>query len=176
MSLLARYSKFIIFGLLLLIGIQIPGFVSDYKKNLQARFAESQLGLTKFQETADRHFNGSLENLVEHYKTTNDPVVAEGGDGIQALVQRHLLLTDAIASTNRSVSSSYSHLAFNPVTDIRQQVWDNYDFTILLSQSALGFGLIFALLAIVILELIIFVLKVPFRSKSKRRKSALDIS
>ncbi len=167
MKKLFNYVKLITFSVLVLIGIQAPGLVSDYGKNLDARLAESKLSITPFQNTADKHFNGDIEKLINHYNGNGDQVLIEGGESISQVLVRHQLLQEAQASFKSSTFASYQHTLLSPISDIRQQVWDSYDFQVLLNKEVLLFGLIFALVIMIIVELFISLLELLKRRKNR---------
>ena len=48
------YLRLVLFGLGLLVGVQVPGFIDDYGKRVAAHRAESEESLTGFRETAAR--------------------------------------------------------------------------------------------------------------------------
>ncbi|WP_154245844.1 DUF2937 family protein [Kangiella sp. HZ709] len=164
---LLNYFKLITFSVLVLIGIQAPGFVSDYGKNLDARLAESKLSITPFQNTADKHFNGNIDKLINHYNNNGDQVLIEGGESISQVLMRHKLLQEAHASFKASTFASYQHTLLNPIADIRQQAWDSYDFQVLLNKEALLFGLIFALIIMSIVEILMSLLGLLKRRNSR---------
>ena len=71
---LRSYLRLILFTCGLLLGVQIPGLINDYSQRVEAHLLESREGLKGFQQTAQRFFNGDLEALVRHYRSSDDPV------------------------------------------------------------------------------------------------------
>lgn len=170
-GLIKKYISFISFGVALLIGIQLPTFVDEYGKNLEARYAESQNALSKFRDTANQYFDGNFEKLIQHYEQKKDPVVVEGGNSIRSIFERNQRLESAIKDFKRSMLSPYYQVVFNPILDVRKQAWENYSFTVALNQNNIIFGFIFALFLLLILELLFVVLK--FQLTFKKNKTAL---
>src|SRR3546814_884014 len=72
---LRSYLRLTLFALGLLVGVQVPGFIHAYGEHVGARRLEAQQGLTGFQDTAGRFFEGNLNALVEHYRASDDPVI-----------------------------------------------------------------------------------------------------
>ena len=46
---LLSYLRLVLFAAGLLIGVQVPGFISDYAKRVEAHLIEAQTGLSGFQ-------------------------------------------------------------------------------------------------------------------------------
>lgn len=61
-------------------------------KSPESHLIESQNALNEFQEDADKYFNGSLKKLITHYEKNDDQVFNAGGNSIQSLHDRNLLL------------------------------------------------------------------------------------
>ncbi|MBW2674963.1 MAG: DUF2937 family protein, partial [Deltaproteobacteria bacterium] len=60
MRVLYRYFLILIACAALLFGIQIPNFVDQYEKRLDAHFIEVENNLRGYQEIADRYYDGSV--------------------------------------------------------------------------------------------------------------------
>lgn len=146
----------LIFGVL--IGVQIPGFVSQYGQNLDARVAESSKGLSQFQQDADQYFNGNLQQLLEHYDRNQDPVIVAGGQSIKALVLRNQMLTQAQSNFHQSLYSPYLQVFVSPIAEIRQDVWNHYEYKVILNAEAISIGVIFGLMVLALSELALFIL------------------
>src|SRR5690554_3922963 len=91
-GMLRSYLRLTLFALGLLVGVQVPGFIQDYAQHVEARRLEAQQGLQGFQATARRFFHGDLDALVEHYRTSDDPVFQNDAQSVSALVERARLL------------------------------------------------------------------------------------
>ena len=55
---LLSYLRLVLFAVGLLVGVQVPGFISDYAKRVEAHLIEAQTGLRGFDATAQQFFNG----------------------------------------------------------------------------------------------------------------------
>jgi len=135
------YLRLILFTSGVLIGVQVPGFIDQYGKSLEAHLIESSISLKEFQEDAERYFDGSLDNLIAHYQNNPDPVIKDGGDSIAAIYNRNLTLTQAWATFTASTYSAYTHVILKPLYDIKNEVWSRYTYSIILSPSAIISGL-----------------------------------
>src|SRR3546814_8379983 len=71
---LLSYLRLVLFAIGLLVGVQVPGFISDYAKRVEAHLIEAQTGLQGFQGTANQFFKGDMQALVAHYRASEDPI------------------------------------------------------------------------------------------------------
>ncbi len=149
------YIRMFIFFGAALAGIQIPAFVDQYGKSLQAHLAESRIALTAFQDDADKYFGGSLEKLIAHYVGNTDQVFNEGGRSIQSIYDRNQLLAANLAQFQRSSWSAYTQAMLAPVADVREEVWNNYSYVIQLKPWAIAFGLVMGVIFASVAELVL---------------------
>ena len=73
-NLLKAYIRFAIFATGILIGIQVPSFVDQYAKRIDAHYQEVSFNISGFQKTANSLFGGDLEALIAYYDGSNDTV------------------------------------------------------------------------------------------------------
>jgi len=136
-----------------LVGIQVPFFVDQYGKSLESHYLESQKSIGEFQDDADKYFNGSIEALVTHYRNSGDAVFNDGGSSIQAIYSRYLLLKQSLSNFKSNAWNAYSQALFSPVSDVREEVKNNYSYAVKLDPEAVLLGLTTGLLLTVIIEL-----------------------
>ena len=67
MSVIYRYFLILIACISILLGIQIPSFVDQYEKRLDAHFLEVTNNLRGYQEIAEKFFNGSITELIKKH-------------------------------------------------------------------------------------------------------------
>ena len=147
------YLRLLLFTAGVLIGVQVPGFIDQYGKSLEAHLLESTLSLKEFQQDAQRYFDGSLDKLIAHYKNNPDPVIHDGGTSIAAIYSRNLVLTQAWSIFSTSTYSAYTHVILEPLNDIKSEVWSNYTYSIVLNGSAIISGLGCGFILSLIIEL-----------------------
>ncbi len=111
-----------------LLGVQLPFFVDQYGKSLESHLIESQNALNTFQGDADKFFNGSLEKLILHYKKNDDQVFNAGGNSIQSIYDRNVLLKQNLFDFQSSAWRAYEQAVFHPVADVKAEVWKNYSY------------------------------------------------
>lgn len=146
-----------------LAGIQVPVFVDQYGKSLESHLIESRNALDKFQDDADKYFDGSLENLIAHYKNNEDQVFNEGGDSIQSIYDRNLMLRKRFEQFQSSPWAAYTQALVSPVPEVRKEVWENFSYAVQLKPNSIAFGLISGLVITLLIELLLraLVFKVP---------------
>lgn len=163
MSVFTSYLRIILLIFGVLAGIQLPGFVDQYGKSLNAHLIESERSLDEFRDEAEKFFDGDIEQLIAHYEASDDVVFQEGGQSISAIYQRHQLLLRALNEFNENAWSAYIQAFVSPVADIQQEVRSDFSYTVKLSPGAILFGLVCGLVLAIIGELFIRLLARPFR-------------
>ena len=154
MRIFKDYSRLALFYIGALIGIQLPVLMDQYGKALDAHVRESRQALQEFQDDADRMFGGDIQALIDYYLDSKDPVFHQGGMSIQALYQRYLLLDHARDDFTASWYQALLHVAFNPVQDIEQEVWDSYNYAVLLDTKSIAWGVVSGIGLALMLDLV----------------------
>lgn len=152
LSLMRDYLRLLLFCAGVLAGIQVPGFIDQYHKSLQAHLAEAQQQLAGFQRDADNYFGGDLQQLINHYADSNDPVFNAGGGNLKQLVARREQLQQALQNFEGEFWQPYQHIVLHPLPDIRQEVWQHFSYQLLLKPEAIVFGLLSGLLVAMLIE------------------------
>ncbi|WP_267269537.1 MULTISPECIES: DUF2937 family protein [Pseudomonas] len=143
---LLSYLRLVLFAAGLLIGVQVPGFISDYAKRVEAHLIESQNSLRGFQGTAQQFFKGDLNALVAHYRASEDPVFRSDADSLSGLLHRQLALDKQYQAMQGPWYIRLLQVALAADPDIRKETWDGYSYQILLTPEAMIWGMSGALL------------------------------
>ncbi|MDF1832124.1 MAG: DUF2937 family protein [Porticoccaceae bacterium] len=138
---ISDYLRLLFFTSGLLIGVQVPAFIDQYGKSLEAHLLESTAALREFEKDAERYFDGDLAQLIAHYQKHGDPVIRDGGNSINAIYIRNQVLAQAWKSFTTSSYSAYTHVLLAPLTEIKKEVWRSYTYSIILNPSAIISGL-----------------------------------
>ncbi|MDD0844211.1 DUF2937 family protein [Pseudomonas sp. Gutcm_11s] len=145
------YLRLLVFAFGLLVGVQVPGFVADYAKRVDAHRAESEQSLLGFRETAAKFFNGDLNALVAHYRASTDEVMRSDADSVEHLVSRYTLLEAEWLAMQGPWYAQIWHLSTDADQALLQETYDAYTYQVLLAPQAifwgLGVGLVLAWLA-----------------------------
>lgn len=149
------YLRLVLFAFGLLIGVQVPGFIDDYVKRVDAHRAESEQSLLGFRETATRFFKGDLNALVAHYRASPDEVVRSDAESIAHLVSRAELLKAEWLAMQGPWYKQILHLASAADPALLQETLDAYSYQVLLAPQAIAWGLAVALALAWLVELLL---------------------
>ncbi|MCU9947000.1 DUF2937 family protein [Pseudomonas sp. PDM13] len=149
---LRSYLRLALFALGLLIGVQVPGFVDDYAKRVEAHRLEAETGLKGFRETAQRFFEGDLAALVAHYRASNDPVMRSDADSVATLVNRDALLQREWEAMQGAWYARTWHVVTGADHDLLLETANAYSYQVLLVPEAMAWGIVCALLLAWVVE------------------------
>jgi len=149
---LRSYLRLILFTCGLLLGVQIPGLINDYSQRVQAHLLESREGLKGFQQTAQRFFNGDLDALVRHYRSSDDPVFNSDANSIESLQIRNRQFEAEWQALQGGWLSRTLHVLTRPDPALREETLKGYSYQILLTPEAASWGLGCALLFALLVE------------------------
>ena len=134
---LLGYLRLVLFALGLLIGVQVPGFMDDYAKRVDAHRIEARQGLEGFQRTASRYFNGDLDALVVHYRENPDPIIRNDADSVEVLVRRSRALDFEWGVLQGPWYARTWHMLTRADQAMLQETYSAYTYQILLTPSAI---------------------------------------
>jgi hypothetical protein len=143
---LLSYLRLVLFAAGLLIGVQVPGFINDYAKRVEAHLIEAQTGLRGFQGTAEQFFKGDLQALVAHYRASDDPVFRSDADSLSTLLDRQLALDKQFQAMQGPWYIRFLQVVLAADPDIRKETWNGYSYQLLLTPEAMIWGMSGALL------------------------------
>ena len=107
MSKLLDYIRLSFFAAGLLLGVQIPAFVSDFGHALDAHLIEANNTLAPFKKDAQNYFNNDLNKLIAHYENIGDDIVDNDVKGLPILkasiIASTLYKWQLITLTNRPI-------------------------------------------------------------------------
>jgi hypothetical protein len=152
---LRSYVRLVLFTVGLLVGVQVPGFISDYGKRVEAHMLEAQQSLRGYNETALRFFNGDVQALIQHYRTSEDPVFRADADNVNNLLTRNQALDREWLALQGPWYARAWHVLTDADTAIRNETWNGYTWQVLLSPEVIGWGLLGALLFSLVIESIV---------------------
>lgn len=143
---LRSYLRLALFALGLLVGVQVPGFIDDYSKRVEAQRMESEVGLNGFRQTAQRFFKGDLVALVSHYQASADPVMRSDAQSLSTLVERSAFLEREAKAMQGPWYAQLWHLATAADHELLEQTFAAYRYQVLLAPEAITWGIVCALL------------------------------
>ena len=154
MSKLLDYIRLSFFAAGLLLGVQIPAFVSDFGHALDAHLIEASNTLAPFKKDAQNYFNNDLNKLIAHYENIGDDIVGKGATHIKSLNNRQHSLQVAVNNFNQS---PYLFTLTSDFLTIKKQVWQRFEGQIVLKKDSIIAALVCAIIIAIFAEFIGFV-------------------
>jgi len=178
MNVLRRYLIVVFASISLLFGIQVPNFVDQYEKRVDAHFVEVTHNLQHYQEIAARHYNGSLYSLIAFHKNSAVKTFQEEGAAIENMHKRKKRFeADKLALTGGFLWKAF-HLAMDGDRELLGETATHYSYAVPLNQDAIVSGVVLAAGNILILELLFGLLGYLarlIRPRSRRERRQLII-
>ncbi|MCQ2997555.1 DUF2937 family protein [Pseudomonas syringae] len=149
---LRSYLRLVLFTSGLLFGVQIPGFISDYGKRVEAHLLEAQQSVRGYNATAQQFFKGDVQALIQHYRNSEDPVFRSDADTINTLLTRTQVLEREWLAMQGPWYARAIHVAVAANADIRSETWNGYTWQVLLAPDVIAWGIVSALLLAFLIE------------------------
>lgn len=149
---LYRYFVLIIGATALLIGVQIPNFVTQYQQRLDAQLTEALVYYVQFEEIAERYFDGDMQALIRKHETSTEEVFRAEAQPLRDLVERVARYRYQQAQLNASYPEQLWFIATQADPELRASTWRTYSFNVPLTQQAVITGGLFALLLVLLLD------------------------
>lgn len=146
------YLRLVAFTAALLVGVQLPGFIEQYRQRVDAHFLEAQQNLAGFQATAQQFFKGDIPALISHYAASPDPVMRSDAASIQSIYDRYRMLAAERAALAGPWYAVAWHVAFGHDRGLFDETLKQYSYTVLLNPQAIGWGVAAGLAASILIE------------------------
>ncbi|WP_407315516.1 DUF2937 family protein [Pseudomonas sp. nanlin1] len=149
---LRSYLRLVLFTLGLLVGVQVPGVITDYSQRVEAHRLEARESLKGFNETAQRFFNGDLQALVAYYRASEDPVFRSDAESINNVLSRNQLLEREWQALQGPWYARAWHVLSAADPELRDETLNGYSYQVLLAPAAIAWGLAGALVLSALVE------------------------
>ena len=153
MSKILDYIRLSFFACGLLLGVQIPAYVSDFGQALNAQLIEANNAIAPFKKDAERYFNNDLDKLISHYQNLDDDIASQGATHLKRLAEREKTLEKAVT---QFANSPYLFTLTSDLSDIKLQVWQRFEGQIILKQDSITAAVIAAITIALFAEFIGF--------------------
>ncbi|MFH2133680.1 MAG: DUF2937 family protein [Pseudomonadota bacterium] len=163
-----RYMMIVVACVALLLGLQVPNFVDQYQKRVDAHLREVTVNLQPFQAIADKYFAGDLNKLIALHRNSSEKPFQEEGSALELMVQRKLRFEADMAALNTSLPMKAFRVMFDGDQEIIDETLGQFSYNVPMNQDALLFGAGFALSLLLVLEGLLALV----RSMSKRIRTA----
>lgn len=154
MSVIYRYFLILIACISVLLGIQIPNFIDQYEKRLDAHFLEVKNNLRGYQEIADKYHGGSIEALITKHEQSGDPTFKGEAKPIRNIHERYLRFRDQKVSLETGLAGKAAFIVANRDEELINETYVNYSFTIPLNRPAVVSGFLSAAIVVLAIELL----------------------
>ena len=156
LSLLKTYSRLFIFAGGLLLGIQVPNFIDQYERRIDAHYLEVSANISGFQSTADLLFSGDIEALIAYYADSNDLVFESDAQSIRSIVDRYDRISNEREALSGNIFAASMHVILNADNEFMDETFEQYGYTVPLNMLAVGWGIAIALLLTITIDLGVF--------------------
>jgi hypothetical protein len=172
MNMIYRYLSIMVAGAAILVGIQIPNFIDQYEKRLDAHMIEVTANLRGFQAIADKYHQGSFEALLREHENSASPTFQGEAKPLRTMYERYKTFFAEQLAMKTSLPGKAVHLLLKGNRELVDETHTNYSFNVPLSSDAVFSGILFAVLAMGLLEAIVHLSGALFRLavRSVRRK------
>jgi hypothetical protein len=155
-SVLKTYSRLLLFAVGLLLGIQVPSFVDQYEKRIDAHFQEVSANISGFQSTADFLFAGDMQALIAYYQASSDAVFESDSRSIQNIVGRYNRIASERAALSAGGLAAVIHIVLYADDEFIDETFQQYGYTVPLNTLSIEWGLAIALLLTISVDLGLF--------------------
>lgn len=171
MSRVQHYLSLVVFTAGFILGVQIPNFIDQYNKRVDAHLIEATNLFSGYQALANDQQGGDINALILKHETSSDATFrAEAAliRGLQSNIERYQEEAAALVS---GIWPGLIHIALKGSAALRQETINSYSANLPLNLDAMTCGFILALTFSVLLELIILLLRGIVRWPRRRRYS-----
>jgi hypothetical protein len=165
-AILYRYLMIIVACVSLLFGLQIPNFVDQYQKRVDAHLREVTVNLQPFQEIANKYFSGDIVKLIELHRASNEKAFQDEGVAIEKMVQRKLRFETDLAALQTSLPMKAFQVLLHGDREMVDEALGQYSYAVPLNQDALIFGACVALVILLLVELLLALVRLVGKKKS----------
>ena len=156
MKLIKDYLRLIIFSVGILIGVQVPNFIDQYAKRISAHYIEAKMNFSGYQQTADKHFGGNVEALLEHYISSPDTVFKDDAKNIKQIYKRQQGFFAELKALDASLFRKIFHVIFYADNEVLKETITEFSYTVPLNHEAIICGLLLGLTLSLIFDLAVF--------------------
>lgn len=149
---LYRYLMIIVACVALLVGLQVPNFVDQYQKRVDAHLREVTVNLQPFQAIADKYFAGDMDKLIALHRGSSEKPFQEEGSALEQMVQRKLRFEADMAALQASLPIKVFRVLFRGDREMIDETLGQFSYNLPMNQDALFFGAGFALSLLLLLE------------------------
>lgn len=174
MGLIRHYLSLILFAAGLLAGVQLPNFVDQYEKRVDAHYREASADLSGFQRIAELYHHGSVEGLIRQHEASSDPSFHSEAAPIRRLYQRKMRYASELRALNTGFVRKVAHVLLGGDPALLRETYAHYSADLPLNVTAMLCGVAVAAAVCALFELILGLIKaiVVFNLRARRAARA----
>ncbi|MFK7885298.1 MAG: DUF2937 family protein [Gammaproteobacteria bacterium] len=132
----------LVFVACILIAGALPGFVQQYRQQVDGRLAQVETDLAPFVRIAGQRHDGDIDALIEHHLRSSDETFAREGDAILTMHQTAENLRQTRAGLEGTAAEQMWYLARHVDTTVARSTWQTFAPAIVLNAESLVLALI----------------------------------
>lgn len=172
---LYRYLILFVGAGALLIGVQIPNFLTQYQQRLDAQLTEALVYYAQYQKIADTYYGGDIEKVIAAHENSEQPAFQAEVEPLRDLVARVKNFRYQQQLMQGDYVTQLWNLATQADPELRAATWREYSYNVPLSQRAVVTGLIVAFLLVVLMDLCVGGCQRAYqRMQQKRRRLEVE--
>src|SRR5690554_5939607 len=165
---LHRYFVIALSLLAVLIGVQLPNFITQYEQRLDAQYTEAMVYYKEYKRIADTYLNGDMQALIEMHEQSDNPVFQDEAVPIRELVRRVELYRYEQQQLRQGYLKQIWFVVWQANPEMRDNTWRMYSFNVPLTQQAVISGIMAALLAVLLFDGCVGGCKVAYKRWRRR--------
>lgn len=162
-----RYFCIILACFLLLAGLQVPAFVDQYEKRVDAHLIEVTENLRGFQEIADDYYEGSIEALIAKHQASNDLTFQLEAKPIGDMYDRYLAFKKEKDRLDTNLINQLVHIVYGADNELLEETINSYTYTITLDKESVISGAVLLIVGLLIADLLSFSVSAGIRRRRR---------
>jgi hypothetical protein len=154
MATIYRYFLVLAACAAVLLGIQIPNFVDQYEKRLDAHLSEVAINLRAYQEIADQFFGGSVQALIDKHQQGKDAVFKAEAKPIGVMLERYRRFNHEKRALDTGLPRKIAAIATAGDRQLIDETLASYSFTVPLNGAAVACGFVVMAVIVLLMELL----------------------
>lgn len=149
---LHRYFVIALALFAVLIGVQLPNFITQYQQRLDAQYTEAMVYYNEYKRIADTYLNGDMNALIKMHEQSDNPVFKSEAEPIRELMRRVELYRHEQQQLSQGYLKQIWFVVWQANPEMRDNTWRMYSYNVPLTQQAVISGIVAALLAVLLFD------------------------
>lgn len=160
------FDRFVFVACILIAGA-LPGYMQQYRQQVDGRLAQVETDLAPFVRIAQQRHNGDLDALIDHHVQSSDQTFAREGEAIKNMHSAAGRLLDTRRGLQGSAWQQLWFLTRNVDPEVARATWRSYAPAIVFNTESLILALIGGTLLWLILRFVLAIARAFWRVFSR---------